>query len=131
MKASQIAVGLIAAVLLWGRDLSGQRMPGGLLHEVEKAPASERQRQNPYEGQPQAITAGQKLFRRHCAHCHGKEARGTERAPNLHSPSVRRAMPGDLAWFLKNGNLRAGMPSWSSLPEQRRWQLVAYLKSLH
>jgi hypothetical protein len=32
--------------------------------------------------------------------------------------------------FLTNGDLRHGMPSWSRLPEQRRWQIVTYLKSL-
>jgi len=37
---------------------------------------------------------------------------------------------GALFWFL-NGNLKHGMPpSWSRLPDERRWQLVSYLKSL-
>jgi hypothetical protein len=40
------------------------------------------------------------------------------------------ATPGELVWFLRNGNLRGGMPSWSGLPIERRWQLVTYLKSL-
>lgn len=74
--------------------------------------------------------AGQKLFRRHCAECHGANASGSGKAPALRSTTIRNAPPGALVWFLKNGNLRAGMPSWSGLPEQRRWQIVAYLKSL-
>ncbi len=41
------------------------------------------------------------------------------------------APPGVLFWFLKNGNLKEGMPSWSRLPDQRRWQLVTYLQTLH
>ncbi len=131
MKKPQIAFGLIA-LLLGGRGLREKRTkgPGGFLHEIEREPESERRRQNPYEGQPRAVAAGQKLFRRYCAQCHGDEGYGTVRAPNLRSPSVKSAKPGELAWFLKNGNLRAGMPSWSRLPDQRRWQLVAYLKSL-
>ena len=40
------------------------------------------------------------------------------------------AKPGELQWLLTNGNLGKGMPSWSRLPEQQRWQLVAYLKTL-
>jgi len=36
---------------------------------------------------------------------------------------------GALFWFLY-GNLKHGMPSWSRLPDERRWQLVSYLKSL-
>ena len=97
---------------------------------IARAPAKARDQKNPYEGQPDAIAAGQKLFRQHCAECHGDDARGRGRAVDLHSPAVQNASPGELAWFLRSGNLRHGMPSWSGLPEQRRWQIVAYLKSL-
>ncbi len=133
MKKREIVFALMAVMLLGTLGLSKKKTKGwgSFLYDIEKAPTSERQRQNPYKSQPQAIAAGQKLFRQHCAQCHGEEGHGTERAPDLHSPSIREAAPGELAWFLKNGNLRAGMPSWSRLPEQRRWQLVAYLKSLH
>jgi len=48
---------------------------------------------------------------------------------NPYWSAVQNATPGELGWFLRNANLRRGMPSWSGLPEQRRWQLVAYLKS--
>ena len=97
---------------------------------IARAPAKARDQKNPYEGQPDAIAAGQKLFRQHCAECHGDDARGRGRAVDLHSPAVHNASPGELAWFLRSGNLRHGMPSWSGLPEQRRWQFVAYLKTL-
>jgi hypothetical protein len=30
---------------------------------------------------------------------------------------------------LTNGSLRGGMPSFASLPEPERWQIVEYLKS--
>jgi hypothetical protein len=43
---------------------------------------------------------------------------------------VQNATSGELVWFLRNGNLWLGMPSWSGLPVQRRWQIVTYLKSL-
>jgi len=97
---------------------------------IARAPAKARDQKNPYQGQPDAIAAGQKLFRQHCAECHGDDARGRGRAVDLHSPAVQNASPGELAWFLRSGNLRHGMPSWSGLPEQRRWQIVAYLKAL-
>lgn len=133
MKKRHVAFALTAVMLLGTHGLSKKKTKawGSFLYDIEKAPMSERQRQNPYKNQPQAVASGQKLFRQHCAQCHGEEGHGTDRAPDLHSPSIREAAPGELAWFLKNGNLRAGMPSWSRLPEQRRWQLVAYLKSLH
>jgi mono/diheme cytochrome c family protein len=101
----------------------------GVLLAIAQAPLKTRSWHNPYEGQPDAILAGKKLFLQHCAECHGPQARGLGRAVNLHLSAVQNATPGELEWFLRNGNLARGMPSWSGLPEQRRWQLVAYLKS--
>jgi mono/diheme cytochrome c family protein len=73
--------------------------------------------------------AGQKLFARYCAECHGETAQGTDRAPALQS-YVKSSEPRMLVSFIKNGNLRAGMPSWSRLPDQQLSQIVAYLQSL-
>jgi mono/diheme cytochrome c family protein len=101
----------------------------GVLLAIARAPLKTRSWHNPYQGQPDAILAGKKLFGQHCAECHGPQARGIGRAVNLHLSAVQNATPGELEWFLCNGNLWRGMPSWSGLPEQRRWQLVAYLKS--
>lgn len=98
---------------------------------LQLVPAEARHRKNPYEGEADAVLAGEKLYRRHCAECHGDDAQGTGHAVNLRSRAVQNATPGELAWILRNGNLAAGMPSWSGLPEQRRWQIVSYLKSLH
>jgi mono/diheme cytochrome c family protein len=102
----------------------------GVLLAIARAPQKTRSWLNPYDGQPDAILAGKKLFEQHCAECHGSNARGKGRAMNLHLSAVQNATPGELEWFLRNGNLWRGMPSWSGLPEQRRWQIVAYLKSL-
>ena len=97
-------------------------------HSWRGAPDAAHARTNPYEGQPDAVRAGRKLFARHCATCHDQGRGGA--APRLDGELVRSATAGDLFWFLTNGNLPRGMPSWSRLPEARRWQLVAFLKSL-
>lgn len=94
------------------------------------APASAHARSNPYEGKPEALRAGSKLFKRYCVECHTQDARGQAKAPALDTERVAGAVPGDLYWFVTNGNLRTGMPAWSRLPEQQRWQIVTYLKSL-
>jgi mono/diheme cytochrome c family protein len=78
-----------------------------------------------------AALAGQKLFRQHCSGCHGAEAAGTRYAPTLHSDEVMAMDDQALFRFVTNGDLRRGMPSWSRLPDERRWQIVAYIKSLH
>ncbi len=80
-------------------------------------------------GPDTARAAGRKLFLRHCAECHGQAAEGTDRAPSLRS-FVRAAEPAALQSFIKNGNLRAGMPSWSRLPDQQLNQIVTYLQTL-
>ena len=94
------------------------------------APAATARLQNPYHGQAKAVASGRKLFHQHCAQCHGNNAEGLGKAPPLRSPIVQQAPEGVLYWFLQNGKLRAGMPSWSGLPPQQRWQIVSFLKSL-
>jgi mono/diheme cytochrome c family protein len=97
---------------------------------VEHTPANATAMRNPYDNQDAAKQAGAKLFQRHCASCHGQDAGGGERAPALASSAVRPAALGALFWILRNGSLRRGIPSFSHLPEQQRWQIVTYLKTL-
>ncbi|HWE87475.1 MAG TPA: cytochrome c [Terracidiphilus sp.] len=93
-------------------------------------PSRDHVRQNPFAGQPDAAAAGALLYRDHCAQCHQVDARGDRKRPSLRTPQVRAASDGDLEWFLRQGDLRHGMPSWSSLPQGQRWQIIAYLRSL-
>lgn len=120
-----LLLGLAISSALRGGEKSGKTPP-----KPFDVPAKASARKNPYEGQDAAVQAGAKLFRRYCAKCHGEDAGGTDEAPDLASPVVQGASPGALFWFLTNGDLRSGMPSWSALPEQQRWQLVSYLQTL-
>lgn len=86
--------------------------------------------QNPFANRADAAQAGAKLFHDHCAQCHGAVANGHRNAPSLRTARVQSRSDGALFSFLTNGDLRRGMPSWSRLPEERRWQIVAYLRSL-
>ena len=97
---------------------------------LRKVPEADRPRVNPYASQPEAIAAGKVLFEENCAKCHGSDAEGRHGRPSLRSERVEHATDGELAWLLRNGSLRKGMPSWSSLPEPERWQLIAFLRSL-
>lgn len=97
---------------------------------VSKVPEKDRGRHNPFEGNPSAQAAGAKLFKQNCASCHGDDAQGKGRHPSLHSERVHNATPGELQWLLTNGSMKNGMPSWSRLPEQQRWQIITFLKSL-
>ena len=95
-----------------------------------KVPDKDRGRQNPFAGNASAQAAGARLFKQNCASCHGDDANGKDRHPSLLSDRVRSSTPGELQWLLTNGSMRNGMPSWSRLPEQQRWQIISYLKSL-
>lgn len=101
---------------------------------LQRVPAKDRGRPNPFAGDPNARAAGAKIFAEHCAACHGEDAAGKVQGkhirPNLHGDRIKQAAPGELFWLLTNGSLKNGMPSWSRLPEAQRWQLITYLKSL-
>jgi mono/diheme cytochrome c family protein len=113
-----LALCAAAAVATGGERDRWPRDARGVLLAIARAPAKAREQKNPYEGEQEAVRAGEKLYRQKCAECHGVDARGTSRAVNLHWASVQ------------NGNLARGMPPWAGIPEQRRWQIVAYLKTL-
>ena len=128
-RVLQVASGLmlITALSVAARKPKNEDGP---VAQLSKAPPSAQSLKNPYEGQVEAAAAGRKLFGQHCAECHGQDARGLERASDLHSPPIQNAPPGTLFWALRNGRVRKGMPSWSQLPDQQLWQIVTYLKTL-
>ena len=50
--------------------------------------------------------------------------------PSLSRAAVQSAPDGEVFWFITKGSVDNGMPSWASLSEQKRWQIVSYIKSL-
>ena len=94
------------------------------------APSSSSQAKNPYAGQPQAIAAGAKLYSMNCGSCHGNNGRGSGNVPALRVGPTQSAADGEVFWFITIGSVNNGMPSWGQLSEQKRWQIVTYLKSL-
>ncbi len=96
---------------------------------LKRVSEKDKQRANPVAAQMDAIAGGGKLYAQHCSKCHGADLEGNGSKPSLRSETVRNATDGELFWILKNGDLRHGMPSWSSLPEPSRWQVIAFLRS--
>jgi glucose/arabinose dehydrogenase len=94
------------------------------------APSSSSQTKNPYAGQPQAIAVGAKLYSMNCGSCHGNNGRGSGNVPALRVGPTQSAADGEVFWFITTGSVNNGMPSWAQLSEQKRWQIVMYLKSL-
>jgi cytochrome c oxidase cbb3-type subunit 2 len=112
------------------KDADGGKVKESTYAALADAPAKARERKNPFAGDPQAMAAGGKLFEQHCAECHEIKAGGTRKGPSLLREEVQQATPGTLFWILSNGVVRRGMPVWSKLPEQQRWQIVTFLQSL-
>ncbi|MGA8090166.1 MAG: cytochrome c [Terracidiphilus sp.] len=96
-----------------------------------RVPEKDHIRINPLATHPESVAAGALVYRDHCAQCHRADAMGDgHKKPPLRSERIRSATDGDLEWFLRQGDLGHGMPSWSSLPEAQRWQVIAYLRSI-
>ena len=88
-------------------------------------------KKNPISSHPEAAAGGEKLFTRTCIACHGDATHArTNNAPDLSSPDVQAESDGTLFWRISNGNARTAMPSFGSLPEGQRWQLVMYIRTL-
>jgi mono/diheme cytochrome c family protein len=97
----------------------------------EHVPTKDHARANPLAGKTDAVAAGGLLYQNHCQQCHRDDAMGDgHKKPALRSERIRSASDGDLEWFLRQGDLGHGMPSWSSLPQAQRWQIIAYLRSI-
>jgi mono/diheme cytochrome c family protein len=97
----------------------------------DHVPARDHARPNPLASQSESVSAGALVYKEHCEQCHKSNAMGDGRKkPALRSARIKSATDGDIEWFLRQGDLGHGMPSWSSLPQAQRWQLVAYLRSI-
>jgi mono/diheme cytochrome c family protein len=97
----------------------------------ERVPARDHDRVNPLADNAEAPMAGALVYHEHCQQCHKANAQGDgHRRPALRSQRIRSASDGDIEWFLRQGDLGRGMPSWSSLPVAQRWQLIAYIRSI-
>jgi len=86
---------------------------------------------NPFEGDPNSVEEGKKLFvSMNCAGCHGYTAKGGM-GPDLTDKAWRYGgTPIEVYKSIYEGRPQ-GMPAWgNTLPTQPVWQLVAYIQSL-
>ena len=92
------------------------------------APASAEAMRNPYAGQ-QIESAGT-AYEARCAKCHGVNGDGTGNIPSLANGAAQSASDGEVFWYITKGDVDNGMPSWQSLPEKERWQIVSFIRVL-
>lgn len=100
------------------------------------APASEKTKKNPLPSDKKAIEQGEKVAKVNCVSCHGPKGKGDGPAAVALNPKpadwtskkVQAESDGEIFWKISTG--RGAMPSWKHLPENDRWALVRYIRTL-
>ncbi len=129
--------GLVLAVLLL--FLYGGSGPGALVAQAQTpwaAPESEKGKKNPVPNDKKTIEQGEKVAKVNCVSCHGDKGKGNGPAAVALNPKpadwtskrVQDEPDGEIFWKITNG--RGPMPSWRHLPENDRWALVRYIRTL-
>jgi thiosulfate dehydrogenase len=96
---------------------------------------------NPIPITAENLAAGIKLYRQHCAICHGTAKGNTSatpvakglypKPPQLATDGVEDDPEGDSFWKIKHGIRWTGMPSWkNTLTDSQIWTLALFLKHM-
>lgn len=101
-----------------------------------EAPAAEKSKKNPLPANAATVAQGKKVADVNCVSCHGAKGKGDGAAAVALNPKpadwtskkVQAESDGEIFWKLSTG--RGAMPSWKFLPENDRWALVGYIRSL-
>lgn len=101
------------------------------------SPAPSAAKKNPVTSTQESIAAGQKIYSKTCAMCHGKGGDADGPAVielNIHpaklsDPQMAREPDGSLFWKITTG--KKPMPGYGKrLSETDRWNLVNYVRTL-
>ena len=112
-RLSIVTAVLWSAGLLTGSHLVGQQVKS-------KSPAAE-----------ESQSIGKLTYSSACASCHGLDARGTERAPNIAtSANIRTLTDAQIASIISTGIPDTGMPGFHTLSPAQIESIVGYLRSL-
>ena len=101
------------------------------------APAGEAQKKNPVSADESSLAAGQKIYLRRCAACHGKTGNGDGpdavdlgiHPAKFSDPGMREETDGALFWKITGG--KKPMPDYGRrLSPTDRWNVINYLRTL-
>src|SRR5438093_6970812 len=92
---------------------------------------AQREPENPFKNDPQAVEAGRGAFRIYCSPCHGIRAeggRGPDLTRGVYSEGDRDA---DLFAVISSGVPGTEMPSFSlGLGDENTWRVISYIRSV-
>ncbi len=84
---------------------------------------------NPFDRNPAAVTAGDKLFHERCAVCHGQGGQGAMASNLVQTRTVRGGTPASVFQIIRRGIPGTDMPPQPDLEADRIWEMVAYLRA--
>ena len=125
-KLLSIAVAAITLLALTGAAVVSAQGPW-------VAPADAKAMKNPVKG----VGNAKKAVETNCVSCHGPGGKGDGPAAaalpppkpaNWTADAVQKQTDGELFWKISNG--RGAMPPWKHLPENERWEIVNYIRTL-
>jgi high-affinity iron transporter len=134
-----VAIGAAATPTLGARHRQDQHAAAQPSIDAHRHPDA-AQMKNPVTANATSVAAGQKLFAKHCAVCHGDTGKGDGRMGEEMIPK-----PGDLTdsdWkhgssdgeifaFIRNGAKGTGMKAYSrKLTTHEIWDVVNYIRSI-
>ena len=128
--ARAIVMGLLTMLVLTGPVLAQAPTTPWV------APPAEKAKKNPLANDKKAIEQGEKVAKINCVSCHGTGGKGDGAAAVALNPKpadwtsgrVQDEADGELFWKISNG--RGAMPPWKHLPENDRWAVIQYIRSL-
>ncbi len=121
---------------------ASQSAPSSPATSVPTAPPDYEGQTNPFSGQTEAVTAGEKIFKSNCASCHGDEGKGDgpvsmslEPKPANLADSMGNFSDAYLFWRINEGGQMApfhsAMPAWRNiLSKEQIWQVITFLRTL-
>ena len=117
---------LVLLPALWACLIAGGITPGMGRENQEEDPP------NPYAGDAGAPVQGRSLFRIHCAFCHGIDARGGGRGPDLTLGRwVQSGSDAALFRTIEQGVSGTEMPAYTHADNTTEiWMLVSFLRTL-
>jgi cytochrome c oxidase cbb3-type subunit 3 len=130
MRTSAVLCGLFLLLAARAGDctpLPPQQAPVGPVPGAGEWP----HKPNPYQGDPQALNDGRRLFTEfNCSGCHGDHG-GGGMGPSLRDPDWIYGGYADSVFDSIAQGRGKGMPAWGTrLPEDQIWKLALYVKSL-
>ena len=137
MRHFQISVLMVSIFTLVTFVYSADSAAADSLAEKWLSPAPIAAKKNPVTSTQNSIAAGQKIYSKTCAMCHGKSGDADGPAVielNIHparlsDPDLNSESDGALFWKITTG--KKPMPAYGKrLSETDRWNLVNYIRTL-